>query len=139
ADRVRYYSAAAAALDPALARETLALALSEEALPVPAGELIEWVAEDHRELAWTFVRANFEALASQEGQLFRDTFVANLMSQFADRARADELAAFAPAQETPVARIVAERARQSILADAALAEREFPVVAEWVRQRAPRR
>jgi aminopeptidase N len=139
ADRVRYYSAAAAALDPALARETLSLAINDEALPVPAGDLIEWVAEDHRDLAWTFVRANFEALASQQGELFRETFVANLVSNFTDRARADELAAFAPAHETPVGRIVAERARQNILADSALAEREFPAVAEWVRRRNDRR
>src|SRR5262249_12368104 len=135
ADRVRYYSAAAAALDPALARATLALALSEEALPVPACDLIEWVAEEHRDLAWGFVRANFEELSSQQGQLFRETFVANLMSDFTDRARADELAAFAPAHATPAGHIVAERARQNILAESALAEREFPAVAEWARQR----
>src|SRR6185437_14380819 len=99
----------------------------------------EWIAEEHRDLAWDFMRTNFEALASQQGQLFRETFVANLMASFTDRARADELAAFAPAHETAVGRIVAERARQSILADSALAEREFPAVAEWVRQRSLRR
>ena len=82
------------------------------------------------------MRSNFASLSARQGELFRDTFVANLMASFTDRARADELARFAPVHETEAGRILAERARQSILADfVALAEREFPVVADWVRRR----
>ena len=101
-ERVRYYSALAAALDPFLAKETLAIALTDEVPTNLVGALVFGVASagEHPDLAWAFVQENFAALASRQGPFFRDSFAANLLTNFSDRARAGELARFAPAQET---------------------------------------
>jgi aminopeptidase N len=135
-ERVRYYSALAGALDPALARETLAIALTEE-LPADVGRrLIGWVADgEHPDLAVEFVKKNFETLATKHGSLFRNTFVSNLMANFSDPARAEELKGFAPAYETSGGRMVAERTRERILADAEFASQQIPAIDEWVRRR----
>ena len=135
-ERVRYYSALAAALDPALARETLAIALTEE-LPSDVGRrLIGWVAEaEHPDLAVEFVKNNFETLATKHGSSFRNTFVSNLMANFSDPARAEELKGFAPAYETSGGRMVAERTRERILADAEFVAEQMPAIDEWVRRR----
>ncbi len=135
-ERVRYYSALAGAVDPALARETLAIALTEE-LPTDVGRrLITWVAEgEHPDLAVEFVKNNFETLATKHGSSFRNTFVSNLMANFSEAARAEELKAFAPAYETSGGRMVAERTRERILADAELVAEQMPAIDEWVRRR----
>jgi len=88
--------AAAGARDPALANETLAIALTNE-LPTPlAGRLISEVASqgEHRDLAWNFVKANFAALAAKQGPSFANNFPASLMTNFTDAAHAEELANF---------------------------------------------
>ena len=137
-ERVRYYSAAAAALDPALAKETLAVALGDELTPSLAGEVIEWVAEEHRALTWDFLRANFALLSSQQDPVVRDVLVPGVASMFTDRMRAEEVTSFAPIHATEVGRIAAARARETILADAALAERQVPALSAWLRARPAR-
>ncbi len=139
-ERVRYYSAAASASDPALAKETLAIALTEEVTESLVGSLISGVASEgeHRELALDFVLVNFETLATKQGPVFRNTFVPNLMSNFADRARADELAKFEPANATAGAKIVAARARERILTDADFVEKQLPAIDDWIARQAKR-
>jgi aminopeptidase N len=135
-ERVRYYSALASAVDPALARETLAIALTEELSTDLARRLIVWVAEaEHPDLAVEFVKHNFETLATKHGSSFRNTFMSNLMGNFSDAARAEELKAFAPAYETSGGRMVAERTRERILADAEFVAEQIPSIDEWVRRR----
>jgi aminopeptidase N len=135
-ERVRYYSALAGALDPAIARETLAIALTEELSTDLGRRLIGWVAEgEHPDLAVEFVKSNFEMLATKHGSSFRNTFVSNLMGNFSDAARAEELKGFAPAYETSGGRMVAERTRERILADAELVAQQMPAIDEWVRRR----
>src|SRR6185295_2229637 len=70
------------------------------------------------ELALAFVLKNFEALANKQGPAFRNTFVSNLMTVFADAARVEELKAFAPAQATSGGRVVAGRAQETIMINA---------------------
>jgi aminopeptidase N len=138
-ERVRYYSALAAAHDPALARETLALALADEVPSSQVGTLIFGVASagEHPDLAWDFVQANFAALAAREGPFFRDNLAANLLSNFSDRPHAAELAGFAPAHETAGGRKMAARAEENILADADFAVQALPAVDEWVKRHGP--
>jgi aminopeptidase N len=133
-ERVRYYAAMAAARDPALAQATLALALTDEIPTTTVGSLIFGVASagEHPDLAWAFVQQNFAALASKQGPFFRDNFVANLMTNFNDRAHAAELASFAPAQETPGGRVMASRSRETILTDADFVAQILPAVDAWV-------
>jgi aminopeptidase N len=131
-ERVRYYSAAAGALDPNLAKDSLAIALTDELPNSLVGALIFWVAAEHRELAWDFVRANFAALAAKQGPSFRNTFASNLLANFADRERAAELASFAPVHETSGGRIVAARAEERILTDADFIAQQLPAVDDWI-------
>jgi aminopeptidase N len=123
---MRYYSAAASALDPALARETLALALTEEVPSGQAGDLVLSVAKEHRDLAWSFVQANFPRLARNQGPQFRNTFLPSLMMNFNDPTRGAELASFLPAYETKGARLGATRAAEQILANAQFVARKLP-------------
>ncbi len=95
-ERNRYYSAAAAALDPDLAMATLAITLTDELPTNMVGSLISQVAAEHRELAWRFVREHFEALLTRLGPSFRERFVANLLANFSDAAHAAELDALPP-------------------------------------------
>ena len=52
------------------------------------------------ELAWAFVHKHYDALQTRLGPSFRDSFIANLMTNFSDGAHAAELLQFAPAQAT---------------------------------------
>jgi ERAP1-like protein len=139
-ERVRYYSAAASARDPALARETLALTLTDELPTALRSTVINAVASagEQPELAWEFVQKNFAALAAKQGPSFRDSFVSNLMASFSDAERADELARFAPAHATSGGRIVAARAHEAILIEAEFKARVLPAVDDWLKRRAGR-
>jgi len=136
AERVLYYSALASALDPALARETLAIALTDEISNEMARRLIFSVASqgEHADLAVEFVKRHFETLADKFGSTFRETSMSTLMANFSDPARAEELKQFAPAYETSDGKTEAERTRERILADAEFVARQLPALDEWVGQ-----
>jgi aminopeptidase N len=136
-ERVRYYSAAASARDPELARATLELTLTDELPTNIVGSLINAVASSGEQpaLAWEFVRTNFDKLATRQGPSFRNTFVSNFMTNFSDSARAAELASFAPAHATSGGRIIAARAQETILIAAELKARAPPAVAAWIKHR----
>ena len=139
-ERVRYYSAAAGARDPVLARATLALTLTDELPSNLVGTLINAVAAagEQPELAWAFLRENFQSLATRQGPSFRNYFVSNFMTNFSDAARAAELAAFAPVQATSGGRIVAARAAEAILIGSELKARALPAIDAWLRRRGGR-
>jgi aminopeptidase N len=136
-ERVRYYSAAASARDPTLARETLERTLTDELPTTIVGGQINAVASsgEQPDLAWEFVRTSFDKLAGKQGPSFRNTFVSNFMTNFSDAAHAAELADFAPAHATSGGRVVAARAQETILIAADLKARAVPAVAAWIRQR----
>jgi aminopeptidase N len=136
-ERLRYYFAAASARDTALANATLALTLTDEAPGTIVTGLISAVATsgEQPDLAWDFVRANFDALLAKQGPQFRDQFVANLMTSFSDDGHAAQLAAFAPAQATSGGRVMTARALETIAISADLKARALPLVEAWIRQR----
>ena len=139
-ERVRYFSAAAGARDPALAGATLALTLTDELPASLAASVINTVAAsgEQAELAWAFMQQNFAALAARQGPLFRTTFVSNFMTNFSDAARADELASFAPVQATSGGKIVAARAQEAIMIAADVKARVLPAVDDWIKRRGGR-
>jgi aminopeptidase N len=133
-ERLRYYFALAAARDPELARQTLALTLTSE-LPVTiVGGMINTVAwsGEQRDLAWDFVRQNLDALAVRQGPNFRDLFVPNFMTNFSDAGHAEALARFAPAQATSGGRVMTARALEAIAISADLGNRVLPQIAIWI-------
>ena len=139
-ERVRYYSAAAGARDPGLARATLALTLTDELPSNLVGTLINAVAAagEQPELAWAFLRENFQTLATRQGPSFRNYFVSNFMTNFSDAARAAELAAFAPVQATSGGRMVAARSAEAIVIGSELKARALPAIDGWLRRRGGR-
>jgi aminopeptidase N len=139
-ERVRYYSAAASARDPALAEATLALALTDELPSALVTIVINTVAVsgEQAELAWTFLQRNFSALAARQGPAFRTGFVSNFMASFSDRARAEELASFAPMQATSGGRIAAARAQEAITIGADVKARVLPAIDDWIKRRGAR-
>ncbi|WGS00667.1 ERAP1-like C-terminal domain-containing protein [Bradyrhizobium sp. ISRA443] len=90
-------------------------------------------AGEQPQLAWDFVRNNFDALLAKQGPNFRDQFVPNLMANFTDAAHAAELAAFAPSQSTSGGWMMVARALESIAISGDLQARVLPVVAAWIR------
>jgi aminopeptidase N len=139
-ERVRFYMAAAGARDPALAKETLALTLTDELPTTIVGRAISTVASagEHRDLAWDFVKANFGTLAAKQGPSFQDNFPASLLSNFTDAAHAQELAGFAPAHATSGGRTVAARAYERIMTNADFSVQLLPAVDAWVKGRVGR-
>jgi aminopeptidase N len=139
-ERVRYYSAAASALDPMLTRETLAIALTDELPTSLVDTLISRVAGEGEQpdLAWSFVQANFDALAARQGPSFRNYFASSLMTNFTDVAHAAELARFVPVHETSGGRLIADRAQERIMTDADFSAWLLPAADDWVRGRTPR-
>ena len=133
-ERVRYYYAAASARDPSLARATLALTLTDELPNTIVGTVINIVASsgEQPDLAWDFVKANFDALATKLGPTFRDAFIANFMTNFSDDAHAAELKNFTPAQATPAGRVNTARALETIAIAADLKARALPAVEAWI-------
>jgi aminopeptidase N len=135
-ERLRYYYAAASARDSELARETLALTLTDELPSNIVGGVINAVASsgEQPDLAWDFVQKNFDALAAKQGPQFRDAFIPNFMTNFSDDAHAAELARFAPAQATSGGRVMTARALETIAISADLKTRGLPAVDAWIRQ-----
>ena len=135
-ERLRYYFAAASARDPALARATLALTLTDELPSTIVGGVINAVASsgEQPDLAWDFVQQNFDALAAKQGPQFRDAFIPNFMTNFSDDAHAAELARFAPAQATPAGRVMTARALETIAISADLKTRALPAVDAWIKE-----
>jgi hypothetical protein len=136
-ERLRYYFAGASARDAALARSTLALTLADEMPSTVVTGVIGTVAGsgEQPDLAWDFLRENFDALLARQGPTFRDQFIANFMTNFSDEAHAAELAAFAPVQATSGGRVMTARALEVIAISADLKARALPAVEAWIGQR----
>jgi aminopeptidase N len=136
-ERLRYFYAAASARNADLARATLKLSLTDEVPGTAVTGLINSVASsgEQPDLAWAFVRENFDVLLVRQGPPFRDQFVANLMTNFSDEGHAAELTAFAPAQVTSGGRVMTARALETIAIAANLKARALPAVDAWIRAR----
>ena len=134
-ERVRYYNAAASAREAALARETLALTLTDELPSTIVGRVINTVASsgEQPDIAWEFVKANLEPLTRKEGPSFPDFFISNFMTNFSDEAHAAELAGFAPAQATSGGRVMTARALETIAISADLRARALPSIDAWIK------
>jgi aminopeptidase N len=136
-ERLRYYYAAAAARDPALAHATLALTLTDEVPGTILTGLIGSVASsgEQPDLAWDFLQKNYDALFAKQGAQFRDLFIPNFMTNFSDERHAAELAAFTPVQATSGGRMMAGRAQEVIAISVDLKSRALPAVEAWIRER----
>jgi aminopeptidase N len=127
-----YYSAAASALDPALAKDMLARMLTDELSNDRVSGIILRVATEHPELAWSFVKDNYTALSDKLGASPRGFFLSSLMGNFNDRVHAEEIKAFKPLIDAPGGRAVAERIAERLTANADFVDRQLPAIDDWI-------
>jgi aminopeptidase N len=139
-ERERYYVAAASALAPELAKETLPLTLTDELPTTLVRRVMSAVAfsGEHRDLAWDFIKTNFGMLSAKLGPSFQDNFPAELLTAFADTAHAQELAGFAPAHATSGGRTNAAQSYEAIVMNADFTAQQLPAVDAWVKVRMAR-
>ena len=138
-DRVRFYYALASARDPALAADTLAIALGDELPSNLDVALINWVASagERPELAWQFIKDDFAVLSDRFGPTYKDSGPATVATNFTDKEHAAELAQFAPAHATAGGRINADRAEELILTDADAIANLLPTIEAAIAKRVP--
>jgi aminopeptidase N len=102
-EKQNYYDALAGVFDAKLAQKTLAISLTDELPTSRATYLVSKVARDggHDDLAWQFAKANMKALLKKTDALGANSYVPGLFTFFSDKARAEELKAYAKANLLP--------------------------------------
>ncbi|MDB6109765.1 MAG: aminopeptidase, partial [Pedosphaera sp.] len=136
-ERRLYYGAMAGALDPELAKATLALSLTEETVPQETTHLVIDVAEagEQPELAWDFAKTHMKELLGGVDGFRRNSYVPAILAAFSDAKRADELEAYVKANVSVDALLKAKETAERIRLKAALKQRELPVIDQWVAMR----
>jgi aminopeptidase N len=137
-DRQICYSAMAAALDLELAKETLAISLTDETVPQEATRLVSEVATlgEQKELAWEFAKAHMPQLLNRVEAFRRNGYVASILGAFSDEVHADELVQYVREHISEDAVPKARETAAAIRLKAALKQRELPSVDKWVARRA---
>jgi aminopeptidase N len=133
-ERKLYYASMARALDPTLAKETLALALSEETVPQEATGLVGQVAAagEQPDLAWEFATGHVTELLARVDSFYRNGYMSSILSSLSDSARADELEAYVKAHLSEDVAVRTSEAAETIRFRAALKQRELPVLDRWI-------
>ena len=133
-ERQLYYRALAGAVDPELAKETLAFALKDESVPQEAANRVIEVAQagEHTELAWIFADQHMKELLAKLDSLGRNLYVPSIFSSFSEAARADELEEYVQRNFPKEAMIKAVQFAEGIRLRAILKERELPVIDKWM-------
>ena len=135
-EKRRAYAGMQAALDPALARETLSLSLGDEmSVNESTRNVARVAAADHVELAWDFAREHMAALLKDVTFFGRNSYVPDIMEEFTDAPRADELEAYVRKNSPPDAFAEAAKTSDRIRHLAAVKQRELPAIDAWVRER----
>jgi aminopeptidase N len=130
----QFYEALAYARDPALARATLTLSLTDEAPPQLRPLLIQGVASNglRPDLAWGFLVANFDAVAEGLDSGQRNRLPASVASRFTDAGRAVELREFADHYIPADAHAEADKAAAMIELRARVRTEGLPEVDRWL-------
>jgi len=133
------YSALAASANPAHAKQTLAIALTNELVPRGATQLVNEVAGvgEHPAMMWDFAKANLETLRTKLGPLQANEYIPELFRHFADAKRADELETFAKTSLPPESAPAVARTADEVRHRAELRDRVLPAVEKWCRSRMP--
>jgi len=133
-ERQMYYRALCAALDPDLARQTLALSLTDEMVPQEATDVVVKVASDgeHADLAWDFAREHIKELLAKVDTFDRNNYVPSIVTSFSDATRADELEAYVKTNVSDDALAKATETAEEIRFRAALKRRSLPEIDAWV-------
>lgn len=134
-EKRRYYDGLQQALDPALARRTLALSLTDEMRPAERNRNLARVAEGgrHTRLVWDFFREHDRALLAELDSFRRHQFIPHALRAGADPELAEALLSYMreklPGESDGEARQAAELIRER----ASLRERALPQLDQWIR------
>jgi aminopeptidase N len=103
ADKQNYYNALAYAVDPKLARKTLAIALTDELPTSRAVFLVSRVGRDsgHPDIAWEFAKANMKRLLAKVDAAGANRYAPSLFTFFSEVSRSDELKDYAKKELAP--------------------------------------
>ncbi|WP_287131190.1 M1 family metallopeptidase [Candidatus Cyanaurora vandensis] len=134
-EKFRYYNALQLARDPALARETLSISLTDELPPARATRIVSGVAGVHPELAWAFVQQNLQPLLAKRTSFQKSGYVPGIAANFSDPARATELETFAKTNLPAADQKEVQEATETIRFQANLKARELPNVDRWLTQK----
>ncbi len=131
------YSALVSARNPSLAKQTLALSLTDELIAQDAARLVQRVAHDGEQpqLAWDFAHEHLDALLAKLSDTSANHYVPNLFEAFDDAARADELEAFARKNLPAVAETSVAKAADNIRFQAEFKARVLPQIDAWWQSR----
>ena len=132
-EKQNYYDALASAADPKLAERALQIALTDELPSSRAVFLVPRVAREtgHAELVWRFAKANMKALLKKSDALGALSYPPSLFTFFSDRARIEELQAYAKAELAPAAAKEVEKATDEIAFRADFKRRLSEQLAAW--------
>ena len=136
-ERQLYYRAMASALDPELAKLTLALSLGDETVPQETAYFVSQVAQlgEQPEPAWAFAQGHIKELLGEIESFRRNGYVPGIMGAFSDAARADELEAYVKENIGPDGMAKARETAEAIRLKADIKERELPVIDKWIAAR----
>jgi aminopeptidase N len=135
-EKRRAYGAMQAALDPNLARKTLALTLGNELSATEAARNVAAVAaEEHPDLAWEFAREHTEALLQRTTFFGRNNYLPGIARVSTDPRRADELEQLVREKLPADALTEAVKGADLIRLYAAVKKRELPTIDTWIKQR----
>jgi len=132
-EKDRFYAAALAVLDPALAAQALPLALSKDVQPLVASRVLAQLSQEHTALVWDYARAHGDALLQMQPDYARNEFFPLLVRRASDAAYADALEAFVKAHQAPDAQILAQRGAEGIRLRAQSKVRLLPQLGQWLR------
>ncbi|MDB6066369.1 MAG: pepN [Pedosphaera sp.] len=133
-ERKLYYNAMAAALDPALAKETLAISLTDETVPQEATVLVSEVAGagEQPDLAWEFASSHINELLARVDSFYRNSYVSSILASLSDAAHADELESYVKKHLSDDAVAKTRETAETIRFKSALKRRELPVLDRWI-------
>ncbi|MES2950377.1 MAG: ERAP1-like C-terminal domain-containing protein [Pseudomonadota bacterium] len=131
-DKDRFYGAALAVLDPALAAQAMPLALSKDVPPLVASRVLVQLGKEHTALVWAYAQQHADALLKMQPDYARNEFFPMLVRRSCDAAQADALQAFVKAHHTAEAQILAQRSAEGIRLRAQRKARLLPQLAQWL-------
>ncbi|HTV53051.1 MAG TPA: M1 family metallopeptidase [Steroidobacteraceae bacterium] len=135
--RETLYRLLASAANASLARQALALALSDEVAETLRPTLISIVAVRHPQAAFDFALAHLDAVMASVEPDSRSSFMPELASHGSDPALARELEAYAAAHIPASARESTVQAQAQITFQAQVRTQRLPEIAEWLQAHAP--
>jgi aminopeptidase N len=138
-EKRRAYGAMQAALDPTLAKRTLALTLGDELSISENNRNIARVAMngEHADLAWRFTLEHLDPLLAKMTTFGVNQYLPQIAAAFTDAARADELEAVTTKHLPPEALAEAQKTSELIRIRSLVKARELPLIDAWIARQRP--